>query len=106
MIIPVRTWSIPALDNNIPLVYIIIMTPADLKKWRANNSYSQRLLAKVLGVAAMTVSRWETGLREIPSFLHLALECLEKKGGELGKVQGMEKKMKKKGGKHGAQRNI
>jgi DNA-binding transcriptional regulator YiaG len=55
------------------------MTPQDLKKWRAQNGYSQSQLAEVLGVAVMTISRWERGAREIPSFLHLALECMEKR---------------------------
>ena len=58
------------------------MKPDDLKKWRKRNGYSQPQLAKVLGVIPLTVSRWERGVREIPSFLHLALECLEMKGGE------------------------
>jgi hypothetical protein len=31
----------------------------------------------VLGVDAMTVSRWERGERQIPSFLHLALKALK-----------------------------
>lgn len=62
-----------------------------MKKWRADNGYSQSLLAKALGVAVMTVSRWETGLRSIPSFLHLALRCLESEGGEI-KHKGMKKK--------------
>jgi hypothetical protein len=29
----------------------------------------------------ITISRWERGEREIPSFLHLALKPLKKKGG-------------------------
>lgn len=62
-----------------------------MKKWRADNGYSQSLLAKALGVAVMTVSRWETGLRSIPSFLHLALRCLESERGEI-KHKGMKKK--------------
>jgi len=57
-----------------------------LKQWRENNGYSQAKLSKVLGVALMTVSRWETGTRAIPAFLHLALRCLELEGGEY--VQG------------------
>lgn len=55
------------------------MQPKELKKWRNKNNYSQSQLAKVLGVASMTVSRWERGVREIPSFLYLALKSLEKK---------------------------
>ncbi len=39
-------------------------------------------LAKALGVWPLTISRWELGVRNIPPFLHLALESLEKKGGE------------------------
>jgi DNA-binding XRE family transcriptional regulator len=58
------------------------MTKNELKQWRANNDYSQAQLANALDVAVMTVSRWETGLRSIPSFLHLALRCLELEGGE------------------------
>ncbi len=57
------------------------MKPNDLKRWRRGNGYSQSQLARVLDVAVQTVSRWERGTREIPSFLHLTLECIEKKGG-------------------------
>jgi transcriptional regulator with XRE-family HTH domain len=53
------------------------MTREDLKKWRRRNGYSQAKLAKVLGVAMMTVSRWETGLRSNPVFLNLALKWIE-----------------------------
>lgn len=67
----------------------------ELKEWRSCHSYTQARLAKALKVAVMTVSRWETGLRAIPPFLHLALRCLELEGGEPKKG----KKMKKKGGK-------
>jgi transcriptional regulator with XRE-family HTH domain len=64
------------------MVYIRIMTSKELKKWREDHGYSQAKLARALGVAVMTVSRWETDLRSIPSFLHLALRCLELEGGE------------------------
>ena len=72
------------------------MTSKDLKTWRAENGYSQSQLAKVPGVATITVSRWETGLREIPSFLHLALECLKAKGGELRESKGTKTKKKRR----------
>mgnify|MGYP003759421363 CR=1 FL=1 len=62
------------------MVYTEAMTNEELKHWRAVNGYSQAALAKALGVASMTVSRWEMGIRTIPPFLHLALKCLE--GGE------------------------
>jgi transcriptional regulator with XRE-family HTH domain len=70
------------LTKHIPMVYIRIMTSKELKKWREDHGYSQAKLARALGVAVMTVSRWETDLRSIPSFLHLALRCLELEGGE------------------------
>ena len=70
------------------------MTPAQLLAWRNKNGYSQAQLAKVLAVDVMTISRWERGVRCIPSFLHLALECVEKKGGETAVKEG--KKIKKK----------
>jgi predicted transcriptional regulator len=57
------------------------MTSKELKKWRLENKYSQSQLAKDLGVIKLTVSRWETGERHIPSFLHLALIPLRRKGG-------------------------
>ena len=70
------------------------MTPEQLKQWRAKNGYSQAGLAKLLGVDVMTVSRWERNTREIPSFLHLALDALERQGGEALKGA----KRKRKGG--------
>ena len=72
------------------------MNCKDLIKWRSSNNYSQSQLARALGVDTMTVSRWERGVRKkIPSFLHLALECLEMKGG-VEKVKGKKKTRTKK----------
>ena len=66
-----------------------IMTPEDLKEWREANGYSQSRLAEALLVHIMTVSRWERGAREIPSFLHLALTSLEMQTkGEIKKRKG------------------
>jgi transcriptional regulator with XRE-family HTH domain len=51
---------------------------------------TQEGLAQRLGVIRLTVARWETGTRAIPSFLPLALEALEiriKKGGKNGHNQ-------------------
>jgi len=59
------------------MAYTGTMTPIDLKEWRETNGYSQSGLAEALSVHIMTVSRWERGVREIPPFLHLALNCLE-----------------------------
>jgi len=78
------------------MVYIVIMKPDELKRWRQKVGCSQAKLAGELGVDVMTVSRWERGVREIPSFLHLALGYLELKGVEIKK---RERKIKKKGGK-------
>ena len=58
------------------------MTPDDLKEWRDKNGYTQVSLARALEVHSITVSKWERGVYEIPSFLHLALRCLEIEGGE------------------------
>lgn len=76
-----NNYSAP-IDKYIPMVYITPMTSKELKMWRQKHSYSQTNLAKALGVAVMTVSRWETETRAIPVFLHLALRCLELEGGE------------------------
>jgi transcriptional regulator with XRE-family HTH domain len=67
------------------------MTSRELKAWRLRNSYSQSELAKALQVDVMTISRWERGVRQIPPFLHLALECMESKGGE-SRTKGKRKK--------------
>jgi DNA-binding transcriptional regulator YiaG len=72
------------LDVNKPLAYKVFMIPKDLKKWRKANNYSQGTLAKALSVHVMTVSRWERGVREIPSFLHLALRGIVKKSHQPG----------------------
>jgi transcriptional regulator with XRE-family HTH domain len=61
------------------------MTPARLIAWRKKTGNSQSQLASALSVDVTTISRWERRVREIPPFLHLALECLALKGGELGK---------------------
>ncbi len=52
------------------------MKRKELIAWRKKNGYSQSELAKILGVAVMTVSRWETGVRTAPPFLALALESV------------------------------
>jgi transcriptional regulator with XRE-family HTH domain len=59
------------------MAYIKSMTHVELIKWREANGYSQSGLAEALSVHVMTISRWERGVREIPSFLHLALKYLE-----------------------------
>jgi transcriptional regulator with XRE-family HTH domain len=66
------------------------MTGKELQEWRRKWGFSQDELAKALGVFRVSVSRWETGTRAIPSFLPLALEALEnrmEKGGKHGHNQ-------------------
>jgi transcriptional regulator with XRE-family HTH domain len=53
------------------------MTPDDLKKWRTEHGYTQITLAHAFRTHPMTISKWERGEREIPSYLHLALYGLE-----------------------------
>ncbi len=67
------------------MAYNIYMKSAQLVAWRNRNGYSQAQLAKILSVDVMTISRWERGVRGIPPFLHLALRCVEMKGGDLNK---------------------
>src|SRR5208283_3864525 len=71
------------LDKYIPIDYTLSMTGKELKAWRHKNGYSQSQLAEVLGITALSVSRWEREEREIPSFLHITLKCIPKKGGEI-----------------------
>jgi transcriptional regulator with XRE-family HTH domain len=72
--------------------WLLFMTPEDLKYWRELNRYSQMKLAAALRVSRVTVARWETGAREIPSFLGLALAGLE---GIDSEKKSRETKMKK-----------
>lgn len=81
------------------------MKPKELKQWRAANGYTQGELAEVLGVALITVSRWECGTREIPSFLHLALKAISKKGGQVHRSSGSAKS-KRKEARHGTKRDL
>ena len=67
------------------MTYTITMTHDELKKWRTEHNYSQSQLAKALGTHVMTLSQWERNIRTIPTFLHLALRCLELEGGETKK---------------------
>ena len=80
------------LDKFMTNGYNRIMTPEDLKQWRKKNGYKQTTLAQALNVYQETVARWETGVREIPSFLHLALDALECKAEEVKKDKGLRKR--------------
>jgi transcriptional regulator with XRE-family HTH domain len=61
------------------------MTSKELRKWRLEHGYTQGELGAILGVALLTVCRWEIGTRSIPSFLHLALKTVPKKKGGVKK---------------------
>jgi transcriptional regulator with XRE-family HTH domain len=63
------------------------MTGKELQAWRRKQGLTQEELALYLGVIRITITRWETEVRSIPSFLPLALEALEnrmKQGGKNG----------------------
>ncbi len=53
------------------------MEKDELKKRRERLGLTQTELAKVLGLAANTVSGYETGRLEVPQFMDLVLETLE-----------------------------
>ena len=54
------------------------MTPADLITWRTKRGLTQAALASLLGIARVTVARYETGTRKIPPTMALTLKGLEK----------------------------
>jgi len=78
------------------MVYHGIMTSKELKTWRIKKGYSQIELADILGVTNQTIFRWENDKRSIPSFLALALECVERKGDEKKKREMKKRKGVKK----------
>ena len=71
-----RKKQFPSLDSGTN-GYNRPMTGQELQKWRRKWGLSQEDLGRALGVIRVSVSRWETGTRAIPSFLPLALEALE-----------------------------
>ena len=52
---------------------------AELKQKRERLGLTQVDLAKILGVATNTISRYETGAVEIPEWMDLIFEALEKR---------------------------
>jgi DNA-binding transcriptional regulator YiaG len=65
------------LDFYMTIGHNISMSGEELKKWREQWSITQAELARLLGTYQETISRWERGVRGIPSHLALALEALE-----------------------------
>jgi DNA-binding transcriptional regulator YiaG len=62
------------------------MTGDELKEWREGRHLTQTELSQMLGVKFNTVSRWEVGMRAVPSFLELALETIGRRlNGKKGK---------------------
>ena len=82
-------------DNEICQWYIQGMHPDELIAWRKNHGFTQTELGEILGVKKTTVYRWEKNMRIIPSFLHLALECIEMKEDEY-REKVMETKMRRR----------
>ncbi len=73
------------------------MTGKELQAWRKKQGLTQEELALCLGVIRITITRWETDVRSIPSFLPLALEALDYhikekgKNGFISRMSGMQK---------------
>lgn len=55
------------------------MTGKEVKKAREKMGLSQRKLAEALGVATMTVSRWERDFQAPPKHVELALAELKRR---------------------------
>ena len=83
------------LTNSLFCVTIDNMKPDELITWRQKKGLTQMALAAMLGVTRACVSRWESGERKIPAFLHLALKCLKVKRGGEGKERKGKGKRKK-----------
>jgi transcriptional regulator with XRE-family HTH domain len=64
------------------------MTGGELKEKRKALGLNQTQLAELLEVDIMTISRYETGKRDIPNVFKLALDTVER---EHGKKKGSKK---------------
>ncbi len=58
---------------------VIDMDKDELKKRRERLGLTQSEFAGEIGVTATTISRYETGLTQIPKSMELILEALEKR---------------------------
>lgn len=75
---------------------ILNMTREELTKWKEKHNLTQAELAAMLGVTKACISRWESGKRNIPAFLHLALKCLKVKKGGGTKIKATEKEKERR----------
>lgn len=50
----------------------------ELRQWRQRHGLSMRALGEYLGVTWLAIQRWETGMYNIPPYLHLALREVER----------------------------
>lgn len=55
------------------------MNGPQLREWREHWQLSQGELATALGVVLNTIGRWERSERDMPNYLPLALESLERR---------------------------
>ena len=53
------------------------MSGEDISYWRIQHNLTQQQLADLLGIHRVALARWESGARQSPWFLKLALERLE-----------------------------
>jgi len=51
------------------------MTPAELKTIRQNLGLSQRKLGEALGYSGRSIRHWESGQREIPKTVEMAIKA-------------------------------
>lgn len=52
------------------------MNPEDIRRWREMSGYSQGEAAAALGVSTRTIEDWESGRRNPPPYLGLAVAAL------------------------------
>ena len=64
------------------MLYSATMTGDELRNKREELGMTQEQLAVALGVAPNTVARWERGERNIPPYLSLALQTVERERGK------------------------
>ena len=53
--------------------------PDELRTWRNSRRFTQDDLAQVLRVTRVTVANWEGARTEVPTYLHLALESIDRR---------------------------